>query len=105
MLALLLARYDRSVALAFFQPVADRALTSAEMDLAPLVASAAIIDPLLAVRLVEAMPEAPDLTYHHPKNQARLILAGALARGAPACWEDATARFLHLWTINAPDGD
>ncbi len=104
-LALLLARYDRSVALAFFQPVADRALTSAEMDLAPLVASAAIIDPLLAVRLVEAMPEAPDLTYHHPKNQARLILAGALARGAPACWEDATARFLHLWTINAPDGD
>ena len=104
-LALLLARYDRPVALAFFEPLAAHALTSTDTDLAPLVASAAILDPPLAVKMVEALPEAPDLTYHHPKNEARLALADALARGAPACWDHATARFLHLWIAGAPDGD
>src|SRR6185312_332513 len=101
--ALLLARYDRPLARAFFEPLADRALASGETDLGPLVAAAAILDPFRAVRLIEELPEAPDLTFHHPKNEARLALAAALVRGAPACWDDATLRFLHLWNEAMPD--
>jgi hypothetical protein len=105
LLALLLARYDRDVARAFFEPVADRALASDHPDLASILAASAVLDPSLAVRLVDRLPEAPDLTFHHPKNEARLILAAALARGTPACWEHAVSRFLNLWTVTAPDGD
>jgi Carboxypeptidase regulatory-like domain len=105
LLALLLARYDRDVARTFFEPIAARALASNESDLAPLLAASAILDPLLAVRLVEALPEAPDLTFHQPKNEARLALAAALARGTLAGWDDAVSRFLRLWTDSAPDGE
>ena len=105
LLALLLARYDGEVARAFFKPAADRALASPGVDLNPILAAAALLDPPLAVRLVEALPEAPDLTFHHPKNQARLALAAALGRGAPACWEHATAHLLGLWTVATPDLD
>ena len=104
-LALLLARYDRKVARIFFEPLLDRAVASPEFDLRPLLVASAILDPELAVRFVENLPEAPDLTFHHGKNEARLVLAAALARGAPACWEDATSRFLHLWVDGMPEVD
>ena len=105
LLALLLARYDREVARGFFDPAAGRALASPGVDLAPILAAPALLDPPLAVRLVESLPEAPDLTFHHPKNQARLALAAALGRGAPACWEYATAHLLGLWTLATPEPD
>ena len=104
-LALLLARYDVPVARGLFEPTLARALRSPDADLDPLVAAAAVLDPARAVRLVEGLPEAPDLTFHHPKNQARLALAAALVRGAPACWDDATARHLRLWIDGTPDVD
>jgi protocatechuate 3,4-dioxygenase beta subunit len=104
LLALLLARYDREVARAIFEPVATRALASDESDLDALLAASAVLDPALAVRLVEALAEAPDLTFHHPKNEARLALAAALARGTPACWDDAVSRLLQLWTDSEPEG-
>jgi hypothetical protein len=104
-LALLLARYDRGVARVFFDPEADRALASDPSDLAAILAASAVLDPGRAVRLVDQLPEAPDLTFHHPKNQARLALADALIRGTPACWDDAVSRFLHLWTESAPEVD
>ena len=103
--ALLMARYDRAVALAFFEPLAARALADPDADLEPLVAAAAALDPALAARLVDGLPEAPDLAFHHPKNVARLALAAALARPAPACWDHAVSRFLHLWTVGTPDHD
>ena len=105
LLALLLARYDRTVARSFFKPAAERALASPEADLATLFAASAILDPALALRLVDALPDAPDLTFHHPKNEARLNLAAALARGTPACWDDATSRFLNLWVDGAHGGE
>ena len=105
LLALLLARYDRSVARTFFEPAAERALASHEADLATLFAASALLDPALAVRLIDALPDAPDLTFHHPKNEARLHLAAALARGTPACWADATSRFLNLWVEGSHEGE
>ncbi len=105
LLALLLARYDREVARTLFEPIATRALATDEADLAPLLAASAVLDPSLAVRLVEALPEAPDLSFHHPKNEARLALAAALARGTTACWDDAVSRFLRLWTDSTPGGE
>ncbi len=102
-LALLLARYDRPVALAIFGPLTARALEAPESDLRPLIAAAAVLDPALALRIIDELPEAPDLTFHRPRNVARLALADALARGAPACWDDALGHFLHLWTADAPD--
>jgi len=103
--AMLLARYDRTVALALFEPLASRANTTAEADIEPLVAAASVLDPDLAVRLVDGLPDAPDLAFHHPKNEARLALAAALARPAPACWDEAVSRFLHLWTPGSPEGE
>ena len=103
--ALLMARYDRSVALAIFEPLAARTLASPEAHLEPLIAAAAALDPDLAARLVDEIPDAPDLAFHHPKNEARLALAAALARPAPACWNHAVSRFLHLWTSGPADRD
>jgi hypothetical protein len=103
LLALLLARYDDSVARSLVEPLADRALASNETDLTPLMTALAILDPFRAVRLIEELPEPADLTFHRPKNEARLTLAAALVRGTPACWEDATGRFLNLATEASPD--
>ena len=49
------------------------------------------------------LPEAPDLTFHHPKNEARLALAAALAR-SPRLLGHATSRFLHLWIEGSIEG-
>jgi hypothetical protein len=95
-LALLLARYNGEVARVFLDPLADRAITSNEADLAPLIATLAVLDPFRAVRLIEELPEAPDLSFHRPKNEARLALAAALVQKTSACWDDAIARFLNL---------
>jgi hypothetical protein len=102
-LALLLARYDRPVARTFLDPLADRALTSGETDLAPLIATLAILDPFRAVRLIEELPEPVDLTFHDPKNQARLTLAAALVRGTPDSWDDTIVRFLRLEGLRIQD--
>ena len=102
LLALLLAPYDREVALALFRPCAERALAHGEDDLAPILAASAVLDPPLALRLVDRLPEPPDLTFHHPKNQARLALAAALARGTT---DDLVGRWLKLWTTSRPDAD
>ncbi len=101
-LALLLARYDRAAALALFEPLAAHPAAILDGDLAPVLAAAALLDPALAVRLLEGLPDAPDLAFHHPKNAARLALAAALAREAPACWDHATVDLLHLWTADNP---
>ena len=57
--ALLMARYDREVALAFFEPLAARALAAPDADLEPLVAAAAVLDPALAARLVDEPARSP----------------------------------------------
>jgi Carboxypeptidase regulatory-like domain len=105
LLALLLGRYDRDVARTIIEPIAAGALASGESDLVPLLTVSAVLDPSLAIRLVESLPEDPDLTFHHPRNEARLALAAALARGNHACCEDAVSRFLQLWTASKPDGE
>jgi hypothetical protein len=102
-LSLMLSRYDRTVAGSLFDPLLDRAGGCLESDLAVAVAAAAAIDPSRAVRLVEGLPDAPDLTFHHPKNEARLALAAALARSSTASWDDAVSRFLQLWTERQAD--
>ena len=68
-----------------------------ESDLVPVLAAAAILDPARAVRVIEALPDAHDLTFHHPENEARLALAAALVRNTTPCWDDAIGRFLDLW--------
>ena len=97
-LALLLGRYDRAVGLTILEPLADHACSLPETELTPLIAAASALDPDLAVRLVAALPDAPDLAFHHRKNDSTLALAAALARPAPDHSDDAVDRFLNLWT-------
>jgi hypothetical protein len=104
-LALLLARYDPSVGRTLLEPLADRAITSSATDLVPLITALAILDPLRAVRLIEELPEPADLTFHRTRNEARLTLAGALLQESPACWQDATIRFLQLPAGISKSGD
>ncbi|WP_435007318.1 hypothetical protein P12x_004645 [Tundrisphaera lichenicola] len=95
--AMLLARYDRSTGLAFLESLVSRSLSTSVDDLEPLLDAAVVIDPALAARLVDGLPDPPDLSFHHPKNVARLAYADALARPAPGCWDEVTVKFLHLW--------
>ena len=104
-LALLLGRYDRSVGLAILEPLACRASCLPEADLIPLIAAASALDPDLAVRLIAALPDAPDLAFHHPKNESTLALAAALARPTADHSDDAVDRFLDLWTPSASPGE
>ena len=87
--AMLLARYDRTVALAFFEPLASKARTTAEADIEPLVVAATVLDPDLAARLVDGLPEAPRPHLPppqkrgpaHPGRRTRLPLPHLLGRG------------------------
>ena len=94
--ALLIARYDLNVAQLYLEPLTRRASLSEEPDLAPLMTALGVVDPARAVALLESLPEPSDLTFHRPKNKARLTLAQTLSRGASPCWRDATSQFLRL---------
>ena len=84
MLALLLARYDRDLAMLVLQPILDRGPTAEDVGTTHTVEAMAAIDPARAVAIVESLPDDPDLKhkpFQNPKNRARW----RWLRSSPAC--------------------
>jgi hypothetical protein len=98
--ALLLARYDRTVAASLFEPAAQ-ASTAQGADAGRMIPSVlmamAAIDPLRAVAAVEAMPEPPHLDARGA-NWSRITLSGFLGWATKRQWS-------HIWTIFSGLGD
>jgi len=92
--ALLLARYDREVASALFEPAA-RASAARGADAGQMVPNEllllAVIDPRRAVAAVEAMPEPANLDTRGV-NWSRIILSDHLGRDDEKLWS-------HIWAI------
>ncbi len=90
--ALLLARYDRQVASALFEPAA-RASAARGADAGGMVPNEllllAVIDPRRAVAAVEAMPEPANLDTRGA-NWSRIILSDYLGRDDEKLWT-------HIW--------
>ena len=97
--ALLLARYDRQVAAALYEPAA-RASAARGTDagqMIPLeVMLLAVLDPLRAVAAVEAMPEPANLETTGP-NWSRIILSDQLGRDDEMLWS-------HIWQFSGLGG-
>jgi hypothetical protein len=104
-LALLLARYDRTVARSLLEPLVGPggpvSLRSAPNGLRFVAASA--IEPRWGVELAEAMPDNPDFDPHGRKNGARLALAQALARRGETRWRYLVHHHLYLWVPDTED--
>ncbi len=90
--ALLLARYDRQIASALFEPAA-RASAARGTDAGQMVPNEllllAVIDPRRAVAAVEAMPEPANLDTRGV-NWSRIILSDHLGRDDEKLWS-------HIW--------
>jgi hypothetical protein len=106
-LAMMLARYDRSIARPLVEPLV-RGTGSApahRLAVGELYAAAAAIDPKWAVELVEALPDDPDLEPRSPKNAARLAVANLLGRGGERRFRHLQQTFLHLWVTDTEDNN
>ena len=66
---------------------------------------AATIDPKWAVALVEAMPDDPDVKLQHPKNSARLAVAGILGRVGDQRHKKIQSGYVHVWVPDVEDFD
>lgn len=94
-LPMLLARYDREVAALAFAPglaYARDALPRGDRYSSNLALTQAMIDPRLAVELVESMPLAPRPFMNEPANWSRIQVAEKLGRTVEARWKS-------LWRI------
>ena len=97
--ALLLARYDRQVAAALYEPAArasSRRGTDAGQMIPLEVMLLAVLDPLRAVAAVEAMPEPANLETTGP-NWSRIILSDQLGRDDEMLWS-------HIWQFSGLGG-
>ncbi|WP_165223966.1 carboxypeptidase-like regulatory domain-containing protein [Aquisphaera insulae] len=96
--AILLARYDRRVAAALYEPAA-RAGAARGPDSGRMTPSEitllAEIDPLRAVAAVEAMPEPPNPDTNGA-NWSRIILSAQLGRTEAGSWSDIWSTFSGL---------
>ncbi|QEH35013.1 hypothetical protein OJF2_35580 [Aquisphaera giovannonii] len=87
--ALLLARYDRRISAALYEPAhrasAAKGASSGQMTPSEVTLLGAI-DPLRAIEAVEAMPEPPDLETKGA-NWSRIILSEQLGRDETISWD------------------
>jgi hypothetical protein len=94
-LAQMLARYDSSVARRLLAPVAahiNQWTGPAEeyrQKAMHVIGAAAVVDPLWAADLLEAMPDPPDLAFRRPKNESRNMLVRVLGMNDAALWKHA----------------
>jgi len=95
-----LARYHRAAAAAVLaRAVAAFGTTDADPYRQAFVAMAlALIDPLRAVTLIEALPDDPGLDRLLPKNAARLYTAEILGKEGEARWQATRQWGVSLWT-------
>ncbi len=106
MLALLLARYDRDLAMLVLQPILDRGPTAEDVGTTHTVEAMAAIDPARAVAIVESLPDDPDLKhkpFQNPKNRARGALAAFLAGLPDERWDHVAHQFHYLWVVGEED--
>jgi hypothetical protein len=107
LLAVVLARYDRTIARLIVEPlvpdkgtVADFVTTRGELYVA-----AAVINPRWAAAIVEALPDDPDLKTVNTKNSARLAVANVLGRVGEQRFRHLQHSFLYLWVPDTEDID
>lgn len=103
--ALLLARYDRSIARALVErhidPEGPQQTLSGDGGLG--FVAAAMVDPAWAVELVERLPDDADQGVRNAKNSARLAVAAALARHGEARWKYLQNKYAYLWVVDTED--
>jgi hypothetical protein len=106
-LALLLARYDRTVARAVLEPVAarlgelfDARFTNQARD---LYVAATLIDPQWALSLIEAAPDRAWPGGFRPRDQARQTVADVLAQAPAGRWDYLMERVLYFRTDSRDD--
>jgi hypothetical protein len=106
-LAMMLARYDRTVARSLVEPLAMGTGSAPVSRLARGVpyAAAAAIDPKWAVELVEALPDDPGLEVHSSKNAARLAVANVLGRTGERRFPHIQHSYLYLWIPDTEDNN
>jgi hypothetical protein len=105
LLAMLAARYDRSLAARILRPELDRlgsnrGLFGTDYLTPTTLAALALIDPNRAVAMVEALPDdpAPGTDPEATKGQARRSVARVLAVHGEDRWRMVVQQFLNLWT-------
>ncbi|MBI3817641.1 MAG: carboxypeptidase regulatory-like domain-containing protein [Planctomycetes bacterium] len=106
-LAMLVSRYDAGVAGLLWQRARQRADLlqpgGVSYDTRFLFASAATIDPAMAVEFIHSLPDDASDRLWATKNAARTAVAGALALPGRARWDFLLDRYLNLWTIDKED--
>ncbi len=106
-LAMMLARYDRTIARSLVEPLA-RKVRQADGYVSyrgELHVAAAAIDPKWAVALVDAMPDDSDVKMQNPKNAARLAVANVLGRAGDQRFRHLQKSLLYLWVPDTEDID
>jgi hypothetical protein len=105
LLAMMVARYDRTIARSLVEPLALGAGPAAVYfsSRGELYAAAAAIDPKWAVSLVEALPDDSDLKLQSPKNSATIAIATVLGRVGDRRFRHLQHSFLHLWVPDIED--
>jgi hypothetical protein len=106
-LALIVSRYDRSLARMIFNPTSAQLDTLTKNDaqfrnFGTIFAAATAIDPKHAIELMERMPDDAGLQLHTPKNSARVTVTRALTLRDDERWQ-ALAKYLQLWIIDTED--
>jgi len=91
LLPLAVARYDRPLAATLFEPGLDYARDAlprgGERDATKLCVVAAMIDPELAVGLIESIPAEAKRRAGSPADAPRLAVAESLGQPAPVRWD------------------
>jgi hypothetical protein len=99
-LAMLLARYDRSVARTVLEPLARRMRSQDSISQGNWVShtliAATAIDPNRAVELINYLPDDPPGAVRKPKDDARLMVADVLAHVGPGLWDYLQTRYAYL---------
>jgi Carboxypeptidase regulatory-like domain len=105
LLAMMLARFDRSIARTLVEPLAGRTGPAGAYfsSRGELFAAAAVIDPKWAAAIVEALPDDSDLNAQRPKNSGRLAVATVLGRTGDRRFRHLQQTFLHLWLPDVED--
>lgn len=105
-LAMLLARYDREVAMMVLDPLLHREPDPQDRIVSDVAQALAAIDPARAVAFVEALPEDPGVGMNPMKfvnYNARLDLATFFADPPARRWERLVSRHLDLYIAGDED--
>jgi hypothetical protein len=104
-LAMMLARYDRSIARSLIEPIirGTGSAPAERLAVGVLYAAAATIDPRWAVEAVEALPDDPGLAPRTSKNAARLAVANVLGRAGERRFRYLQQSLLNLWVTDVED--